>query len=186
MRAKAVTPPGTPSDEEKIARLIAALLPPAAHPGSAIPWADLERMRMLGMKPPPRQLDTSSWLDGNPFILGGDIWLPTRRMTVFATGDAEGARNIYLRDDTFSVPTDIYAALRRDGFTIDLAACSKPYIKVRHDWFRIAGPATAPAVLARSLTCESGLCSESYGVLRGDDVPEKPGQRAPGTAGCRE
>jgi hypothetical protein len=183
----AVTPPGAPTDEETVARTIAALLPPAAHPGSAIPWDALVRIPPVAWKRlPPQRMDTSAWLDANPLILEGGIRLPTRRMTVFATGTAAGALAIYLRDDNFFAPTDAVAALRRDGFAIDLARCGKPYVTMREDWFRIAGPATAPAVLYRSRTCESAMCSENYGVLRGDPLPEKPGQRQPGVAGCQE
>lgn len=183
----AVTPPGAPTDEETVARTIAALLPPAAHPGSAIPWDALVRIPPVAWKRlPPQRMDTSAWLDANPLILEGELRLPTRRMTVLATGDTAGAVAIYLRDDNFFAPTDIFAALRRAGYTIDLSRCGKPYTKMREDWFRIAGPAAASAILYRSRTCESGMCGENYGVLRGDRLPEKPGQRAPGTAGCRE
>jgi hypothetical protein len=183
----AVTPPGAPTDEEKIAGTIAALLPPAARPGSAIAWADLGKVSVVAWKESmPRQVDASAWLDANPRLLEGSIRLPTRRMTVFATGHAAGATDIYLRDDSFFSHTDVFAALRRQGYAIALAACGKPYIRMREDWFRIDGRERAPAVLYRSRTCESGMCSENYAVLRAGRLPSKPGLRQPGTAGCRE
>ena len=160
--------------EQAVAVSLAAFLAPAGATAPVTPWTEVRKIGAVTWAAAPTKMGFPSddaWPDGGVRLLGGTMETRTTTMNAAATGDERAAGKFYLSDGKNLTRGGVFAALQRNGFTITPLRCGRTYTQMSHNWYRIQGPSTKPAVIYRKVFCDSGVCWENYAVRLDNEMP---------------
>ena len=169
--------------DEQLASLFIDFMP--AERAGAVSWSAIDQAKVVQWAPmPPLEMQTPPWSDTeNHFYRGGQADLGGRVLYLTATGTRDSVRSIHVEDQaTQANRGDVLEVLAKKGFNVQLARCGKVYQLSAAKWYRVAGPGKQPAVLMRSVRCDTVACpkgQESYTLTLDGTLPAlQPGEVA--------
>ena len=161
------------SPPDQLAEVVATLMMPAGSEGSYGDWDGLDAAKQIRWQPlPPTMLD-NGLPDGNYFTRKGLANLAGTPFGVVATGARTMVVNVYFRNVSASPvgETATLEALRRRGFSLDLARCPVTGAAgAGNKWWHIELAGKRPAWFNAQVDCNGRKC-EGYALLLGETLP---------------
>jgi hypothetical protein len=134
-------------------------------------WATLDKLPHVRWAAPAPTALQNCLPDGGCYARQGAATLAGRNLTVIATGARTILTHLYVRNQGAPIGEQaVLAALRTGGATATLARCPASGTTGGTNWYRLAGDATNPGVLAVQSSCAGRPC-EGFVLSLGADLP---------------
>ncbi len=134
-------------------------------------WDGLDKLPGIRWAPlPPTMLD-NCLPDGGCFARQGRMTIAGRNLVVVASGARTIVSHVYFRNAASPIgEAAVLAALKRAGFSAELARCPVPNTIGGTNWYRLKSAATAPGYLSIQTSCNGKPC-EGFAVSLGEELP---------------
>lgn len=134
-------------------------------------WDGLDKLPGIKWTPLPPKMLQNCLPDGGCFTRQGSMMLGGRSMLVIATGARTIVSNIYFRNPAAPIgETTVVAALKRAGFSADLARCPLANSSGGTNWYRLKSASLNPGYLSVQSSCNGKPC-EGFALTQGTDLP---------------
>lgn len=134
-------------------------------------WSGLEKLPGIKWAPLPPTALQNCLPDGGCFMRQGTAVMGGKSMTALATGARTIVTHVYLRNTGTPVgEAPVVSAVKKAGFSPELARCPVPGGIGGTDWYLLQGPNLGPGYLAIQTSCNSKPC-EGFTLSMGKDLP---------------
>ena len=134
-------------------------------------WQGLDQIPGIKWAPLPPTMLKNCMPDGGCFARQGAMTVAGKNLVVLASGARTMVGHVYFRNTTAPIGEEaVLAALKRAGFSAELARCPVPNTAGGTNWYRLTSSATAPGYLSIQTSCGGKPC-EGFVVSLGDELP---------------
>ncbi|HEX3320069.1 MAG TPA: hypothetical protein VHR84_05170 [Terriglobales bacterium] len=135
-------------------------------------WSGLDKIPGIKWAPLPPTSLTNCLPDGGCFTRQGTATFEDRTLLVIASGARSIVTNLYFRGKGAPIGADtVLAALKRAGFSQELARCPVKGTPGGTNWYRLKSASTMPGVFAIQSSCNGQPC-EGFQLTLGEDLPK--------------